>query len=81
MQRLLRRRIRIRMGFLDKLISVLGLRKKEANVLVVGLDNSGTCTVVLLLLTVLTTLMEKSCYTVVQNYKSQPYRVKTLNLM
>ena len=29
------------MGFLDKLVSVLGLRKKEANVLVVGLDNSG----------------------------------------
>ena len=29
------------MGFLDKLVSALGLRKKEANVLVVGLDNSG----------------------------------------
>ena len=57
MQRLFR--IRIRMGFLDKLISVLGLRKKEANVLVVGLDNSGTCSVVILLLAVLTTLMLK----------------------
>ena len=31
----------ILMGFLDKLVSALGLRKKEANVLVVGLDNSG----------------------------------------
>ena len=29
------------MGFLDRLSSVLGLRKKECNVLVVGLDNSG----------------------------------------
>ena len=49
------------MGFLDKLISVLGLRKKEANVLVVGLDNSGTCTVALLLSTDFT---KKSCNTV-----------------
>jgi len=32
------------MGFLDKLVSALGLRKKEANVLVVGLDNSGKST-------------------------------------
>jgi hypothetical protein len=30
------------MGFLDRLVTALGLRKKEANVLVVGLDNSGT---------------------------------------
>lgn len=34
----------ILMGFLDKLVSALGLRKKEANVLVVGLDNSGFLT-------------------------------------
>jgi len=33
------------MGFFDKLVSVLGLRKKECNVLVVGLDNSGKSTV------------------------------------
>ena len=32
------------MGFLDRLTSVLGLRKKECNVLVVGLDNSGKST-------------------------------------
>ena len=32
------------MGFLDRLSSVLGLRKKECNVLVVGLDNSGKST-------------------------------------
>ena len=70
MQRLFR--IRIRMGFLDKLISVLGLRKKEANVLVVGLDNSGTCSVVILLLAVLTTLMLKELYKrEVQNYNKQ----------
>ena len=32
------------MGFLDRLSTVLGLRKKECNVLVVGLDNSGKST-------------------------------------
>ena len=32
------------MGFLDRLSSMLGLRKKECNVLVVGLDNSGKST-------------------------------------
>lgn len=32
------------MGFLDRLTSLLGLRKKEVNVLVVGLDNSGKST-------------------------------------
>ena len=32
----------VRMGFLDRLTQMLGIRKKEANVLVVGLDNSGT---------------------------------------
>ena len=32
------------MGFLDRLVSFLGLRKKEVNVLVVGLDNSGKST-------------------------------------
>ena len=35
------------MGFLDKLVSALGLRKKEANVLVVGLDNSGLLMLIL----------------------------------
>ena len=35
------------MGFLDKLVSALGLRKKEANVLVVGLDNSGLLLLIL----------------------------------
>ena len=38
------------MGFLDKLVSALGLRKKEANVLVVGLDNSGLLLLILKLL-------------------------------
>ena len=32
------------MGFFDKLVNVLGLKKKECNVLVVGLDNSGKST-------------------------------------
>jgi len=32
------------MGFLDRLSEVLGIRKKECNVLVVGLDNSGKTT-------------------------------------
>ena len=32
------------MGFLDRLSSMLGLKKKECNVLVVGLDNSGKST-------------------------------------
>ena len=42
----------ILMGFLDKLVSALGLRKKEANVLVVGLDNSGFLTFWNLIITV-----------------------------
>lgn len=29
------------MGLLDKLAQLLGLKKKEANIIVVGLDNSG----------------------------------------
>ena len=33
------------MGFFDKLANILGLKKKECNVLVVGLDNSGKSTV------------------------------------
>ena len=33
------------MGLLDKLTNILGIRKKECNVLVVGLDNSGKSTV------------------------------------
>ena len=33
------------MGLFDKLVSILGLKKKECNVLVVGLDNSGKSTV------------------------------------
>ena len=41
------------MGFMDKLVSVLGLKKREANVLVVGLDNSGA----LLLLSILLFLL------------------------
>jgi GTPase SAR1 family protein len=32
------------MGFFDKLANVLGLKKKECNVLIVGLDNSGKST-------------------------------------
>ena len=36
--------IKAGMGFLDRLSSMLGLRKKECNVLVVGLDNSGKST-------------------------------------
>ena len=32
------------MGFFDKLASLLGLRKAECSVLVVGLDNSGKST-------------------------------------
>ena len=35
---------RVKMGFLDRLSEVLGIRKKECNVLVVGLDNSGKST-------------------------------------
>ncbi|CAN8018522.1 hypothetical protein HPB47_021269 [Ixodes persulcatus] len=34
------------MGFFDKLIHFLGFKKKQASVLVVGLDNSGKTTVV-----------------------------------
>ncbi|CAH1783909.1 unnamed protein product [Owenia fusiformis] len=34
------------MGFLDGLAKWLGLKKKEANVLVVGLDNSGKTTII-----------------------------------
>lgn len=33
------------MGLFDRLASILGLRKKECNVLVVGLDNSGKSTI------------------------------------
>lgn len=33
------------MGLFDKLANVLGIRKREVNVLVVGLDNSGKSTV------------------------------------
>ena len=33
------------MGFFDRLANVLGLKKRECNVLVVGLDNSGKSTV------------------------------------
>jgi len=32
------------MGLFDRLINVLGLKKKECNVLVIGLDNSGKST-------------------------------------
>jgi ADP-ribosylation factor-like protein 6 len=32
------------MGLLDRLVGLFGLRKKEVNVLVVGLDNSGKST-------------------------------------
>ncbi|XP_023348287.1 ADP-ribosylation factor-like protein 6 [Eurytemora carolleeae] len=32
------------MGFFDRLASALGLKKKECNVLVIGLDNSGKST-------------------------------------
>lgn len=32
------------MGFLDKLINVLGLKKKEVRILVLGLNNSGKST-------------------------------------
>lgn len=34
------------MGLFDRLASILGLRKKEVNVLVVGLNNSGKSTVI-----------------------------------
>lgn len=33
------------MGLFDKLANILGLKKKECNVLVVGLDNSGKSTI------------------------------------
>jgi len=33
------------MGLFDRLANILGLRKKECNVLVVGLDNSGKSTI------------------------------------
>ena len=33
------------MGFFDKLASLLGLKRCECNVLVVGLDNSGKTTI------------------------------------
>lgn len=32
------------MGFFDKIVGLLGLRRREVNVLVVGLDNSGKST-------------------------------------
>lgn len=35
-----------KMGFFDRLAGLLGLRKKEVNVLVVGLNNSGKSTVI-----------------------------------
>lgn len=34
------------MGLFDRLASLLGLKKKEINVLCVGLDNSGKTTVI-----------------------------------
>lgn len=34
------------MGLFDRLANLLGLRKKEVNVLVVGLNNSGKSTVI-----------------------------------
>lgn len=34
------------MGLFDRLANILGLRKKEVNVLVVGLNNSGKSTVI-----------------------------------
>lgn len=34
-----------RMGFFDKLANILGIKRRECNVLVVGLDNSGKSTV------------------------------------
>ncbi|XP_059090977.1 ADP-ribosylation factor-like protein 6 isoform X2 [Tigriopus californicus] len=33
------------MGFFDKLANILGIKKRECNVLVVGLDNSGKSTI------------------------------------
>jgi ADP-ribosylation factor-like protein 6 len=35
-----------KMGLFDRLANLLGLRKKEVNVLVVGLNNSGKSTVI-----------------------------------
>lgn len=37
---------REKMGLFDRLANLLGLRKKEVNVLVVGLNNSGKSTVI-----------------------------------
>ena len=34
------------MGVFDKLVGWLGLRKKEINVLCIGLDNSGKTTII-----------------------------------
>jgi ADP-ribosylation factor-like protein 6 len=34
------------MGFWDKLVNLLGLKKKEVNILVVGLNNSGKSTII-----------------------------------
>jgi ADP-ribosylation factor-like protein 6 len=34
------------MGFWDKLINLLGFKKKEVNILVVGLNNSGKSTII-----------------------------------
>lgn len=39
-------RERVAMGLLDKLTRWLGLRKKEVNVLCLGLDNSGKTTII-----------------------------------
>lgn len=35
-----------KMGLFDRLTNILGLKKKEVNVLVVGLNNSGKSTVI-----------------------------------
>ena len=34
------------MGVLDKLVNWLGIKKKEINVLCIGLDNSGKTTII-----------------------------------
>jgi ADP-ribosylation factor-like protein 6 len=34
------------MGFWDKLVNLLGFKKREVNILVVGLNNSGKSTVI-----------------------------------
>lgn len=37
--------VKVEMGFFDKLANILGIKKRECNVLVVGLDNSGKSTI------------------------------------